>query len=121
MATVLIVDDTLPNRIRLAQIAASLGYTTVLASNGARAMAMLEDNPHIVCVITDCEMPIMSGPELILEIRKTNDSLPILVYSAFRSIKEVGALLETGASGFLNYPITRDDLYEYLTRYLSKD
>lgn len=119
MATLLIVDDERTNRMRLSQFALSLGFATIQASDGRRALTVLEDNPDIACVITDCQMPNLDGPGLISTIRSEGNSVPILVYSAFRSVKEISALLEIGATGFLRYPVTRENLQEYLYRALS--
>jgi CheY-like chemotaxis protein len=121
MKTILIVDDERTNRIRMAQIAHSLGFSSVLASDGLKALSVLEDNPDIACVVTDCQMPNLDGPGLVSRIRSGNTALPILIYSAFRSVNEVASLLEHGANGFLNYPVTRENLGEYLNRYLSKE
>jgi CheY-like chemotaxis protein len=118
MAKLLIVDDEVTNRMRLAQVAQSLGFTTILASDGTRALCVLEDNPDIVCIVTDCQMPNLDGPGMIARIRAAGGVQPILVYSAFRGVKEVAGLLEKGASGFLNYPVTRENLSEYLHRHL---
>jgi CheY-like chemotaxis protein len=120
MDKLLIVDDVRMNRIRLAKIIDSLGYTAIHASDGLKAFSVLGDNPDIKCVITDYEMPNMNGPELIARIRSSGSELPILVYSAYRSVNEVSLLLEQGANGFLNYPVTRENLAEYVNRYLTK-
>lgn len=121
MKTVLIVDDERTNRIRLARIAQSLGFSTILASDGLKALSVLEDNPDIDCLITDCQMPNLDGPGLVSRIRTGNTKLLILVYSAYRSLNEVASLLDQGANGFLNYPVTRENLGVYLNRYLSKE
>ena len=121
MSTLLIVDDEITSRIRLAQLAMSLGYTTILASDGQRALAVLEDNPNVACVVTDCQMPNMDGPAMIVAIRAGGNKIPILVYSAYCRVTEVAALLDHGANGFLGYPVNRESLAEYLERYLSKN
>lgn len=118
MATLLIADDDRTSRMRLAQMAKSLGYHAVLASDGARALAILEDNPDIACVVTDWQMPGLDGPGLIRALRASGNAVPALVYSAFRSIGEVAALLEQGATGFLPYPVPREALAEYVERFV---
>lgn len=118
MATLLIADDDRANRMRLAQVARSLGYHAVLASDGARALAVIEDNPDITCVVTDWQMPALDGPALIRALRASGNPVPVLVYSAFRSISEVAGLLEQGATGFLPYPVPREALGEYVERFV---
>lgn len=118
MTTLLIVDDDRTNRMRLTQMSRSLGYITLLASDGARALTLLEDNPGIDIVITDWQMPVMDGPAFIRALRESGKTLPVLVYSAYRSIHEVTMLLEKGADYFLPYPVSREDLTEYVSRFL---
>ena len=118
MATLLIVDDDRASRLRLAQLARSLGYHAIMASDGARALIMLEDNPDILCVITDWQMPCLDGPGLIRSLRASENAVPILVYSAYRSIGEVAGLLELGANGFLPYPVPAEALAEYMERFV---
>lgn len=119
MSKLLLVDDDMVNRMRLSHIAQSLGYATILASDGLKAVSVLEDNPDISCIVTDCQMPNLDGPGLIRRIRAEGKPLPILVFSAYRTVKEISDLLENGATGFLRYPVTRENLEEYLHRYLS--
>jgi CheY-like chemotaxis protein len=116
MTILLIVDDDRTNRLRMAQITRSLGYLPLLASDGARALTILEDNPDIDLVITDCQMPVMDGPALISALRESGNSVPLLVYSAYRSIEEVSALLDKGADYFLPYPVSRESLGYYVGR-----
>lgn len=120
MRKVLLADDSKSNRMLLSQMIHSLGYIPLLASDGARALRMLEDNPDIACVITDCQMPELDGPGLIRAIRNELGSpVPVLVYSAYLGLKEVAALLDQGADRFLNYPLKREDVKESLDGMLS--
>jgi len=118
MPKVLIVDDERTNRIRLAKIIESLGFIVIQAADGLKALSVLEDNTDIKCVVTDCQMPNMDGPSLITTLREHGAQFPILVYSAYRSVKEVAALLDQGADAFLNYPVTRENVGEYLEQML---
>jgi sigma-B regulation protein RsbU (phosphoserine phosphatase) len=117
MMTLLIVDDDRTNRLRLAQMSRSLGHFALSASDGSRALAMLEDNPGIDMVITDWQMPVMDGPALIRALREAGNPVPVLAYSAYRSINEVAGLLKLGADYFLAYPVSRGELSEYLERF----
>lgn len=118
MAKLLLVDDAPANRLRLSHIVHSLGHESVQASDGARALAALEDNADIAALVTDWQMPNLDGPGLIRAVRESGRTLPIFVYSAFRGVQDVASLLERGASAFLAYPVPRDMLAEYLARYL---
>jgi CheY-like chemotaxis protein len=120
MIKVLLVDDTPPNRILYSKYLSALGFAPICASDGLRGLACLEDNPDIAAVLSDCQMPNMEGPEMVRAIRKKyGEKMPVIVYSAFLPLAEVRKLLEQGATAFLNFPVTRENLGEYLARYLA--
>lgn len=113
MRKILVVEDTAPNRILMARMVETLGHIPVLASDGARALAILEDNPDISCVVTDCQMPVLDGPAMVREIRtRWGDRIPVIMYSAFIGVKDIRELLEMGATRFLNHPVNRPALAE---------
>lgn len=119
MKKILLVEDSAPNRKLYGQLIGSLGHIPFCARDGVRGLAAYEDNPDIACIITDCQMPEMDGPTMVRALRERyGKELPVLVYSSFLSVKDVGELLDQGATAFLPYPLTRDTLKEYLQRYL---
>jgi len=61
---VLIVDDDRPVLELMAAMVGGAGYQTLQAENGAEAVHLAEANP-IDLLITDVEMPGLSGPQLI--------------------------------------------------------
>lgn len=66
---VLVVDDDRPVRKLMATMAAGSGYETFEAEDGTEAIRVAEAE-EIDLLITDIEMPGMSGPELIDILRK---------------------------------------------------
>jgi PleD family two-component response regulator len=62
---VLVVDDDRSVRRLMAVIVAQDGYATLEAENGTDAIHLAEANA-IDLLVTDVEMPGMSGPELVL-------------------------------------------------------
>jgi len=79
------------------------------ASNGQRALEFIaRDVPDLV--VLDVVMPVMNGLEALVEIRKTNPALPVIMFS---SQTEHGAsatldALERGASGCVAKPVAGD-------------
>lgn len=119
MKKVLLVEDNSANRLLFSRLIAAQGYVCLGASDGLRGLHMLEDNPDIVCVMSDCQMPNLDGPGLAYEIRRRKgQDFPVLLYSSFLSVKDLGEMLDKGASAVLNYPLTAASLREYLGRYL---
>ncbi len=82
MATILIVDDEYLIADILSFALEDEGYMVVTASNGAKALEVLDrERPELI--ITDFMMPIMDGLEFATIVRTRNgfSSLPILLMS----------------------------------------
>ncbi len=120
MQKVLIVDDDVAMRRLVGKIISSMGLADISASDGARAWQIYQDNPDIVLVITDVDMPIMNGRELVSQFRASPErkDLPILIMSAVVAPREISDLLECGATAFIPKPIREEDVTEYVCRSL---
>lgn len=83
---ILLAEDCKANRDLLAGIIAkcSVHITIFLASDGADAWSIYQ-RENIDMVITDIEMPRMSGGELAMKIRARRDDVPILYTTAYPS------------------------------------
>jgi CheY-like chemotaxis protein len=80
---VLVVDD----EIHIVHVVAiklrNNGFTVITAENGSQAFERAcEDKPDII--VTDCQMPVMTGLELIEKLRKNEDTkeIPVIMLTA---------------------------------------
>lgn len=83
MRTILVVDDESNIRFLIRMILEGAGYQVVEAPHGAAALKQAQESPPDM-VVTDLMMPVMTGRELIEQLRagpKTAD-IPIVVISA---------------------------------------
>lgn len=78
--TVVVVDDEENIRTAMAQVLRGQGYTVLEAANGAAALEAVTTNP-VDLVITDINMPVMDGIELVARLREAYSQLPILFVS----------------------------------------
>ena len=68
---ILIVDDHPPNRLLLSQQLEFAGHRSIAAENGVQALQMWQtEQPPFDLLITDCNMPEMSGFELVRQLRQ---------------------------------------------------
>lgn len=106
---ILVVDDFESMRKLVIKNLNQMGFTHIMqASNGQEAMRMLEGNPTIQIVLTDWNMPVMSGIDLLRAIRahpKFN-RLPVLMITAEIARHQVQDAAEAGVSDFLVKPFT---------------
>jgi CheY-like chemotaxis protein len=92
-ALILVVDDDEAVLEALADFLVVSGYQVACATNGARALDYLRNNPPPALVVHDLVMPIMDGWRLRKEMKKDSAlaKLPVVVISAVAEISEIDA------------------------------
>jgi len=66
----------------ISETLSKLGANFVTASNGKEGLDILKADPEIQLVVTDINMPVMNGLEMIKGIRDYNSSIPCVIMSA---------------------------------------
>jgi len=114
-----IIDDDESVRIALASLVRSLGLT---ASGFASAEDFLKspDLQGTACVITDVQMPGMTGIELQNLLIQQGRRLPIIFITAFPEERIQQRLLAAGAAGFLIKPFDGQTMIECLNAALGE-
>jgi two-component system, NtrC family, response regulator HydG len=109
MNLVLIVDDKEMMRDSVGQTLARAGFEVASASDGAAALEWCRSRRPDV-LITDMRMPGMSGLELIEQVRRLDEDLPVLVMTAFGTIDTAVRAMKVGAFDYLTKPFEGDEL-----------
>ncbi|RMH54131.1 MAG: hybrid sensor histidine kinase/response regulator, partial [Deinococcus-Thermus bacterium] len=112
---VLLVDDSLSVRKVVAQMLRKAGYAVVTAADGQEALELLEQQPF-QAIVTDLEMPRLSGFELLEEVRRRPHlaHLPVAVLTTRASPKHRDLALELGANAYLTKPADQVELERFL-------
>ena len=103
---VLIVDDEPRFAEAVASCVRSFGYEIMRADNGPDALALAEERtPDLI--LTDVNMPHMSGLELCRHIRERERlrEIPIIMITAAASEQEIAEGFEAGADDYVTKPI----------------
>lgn len=90
-----------------------------MATDGEDALVKMEANPADI-VITDINMPYLSGVELMHKLRERWPNTVILVLSGYSDFEYVRQALLAGALDYLLKPITKSKLFEVLSRAMSE-
>ena len=78
--TVLVVDDELMVRLFLSRLLQEQGYAVRAASSGAAGLFLLGNSPgEIDLILTDLNMPGMSGVDFALHVRRRWPEIPVAV------------------------------------------
>lgn len=106
---ILIVDDERDLRIIFKRFLEVDGYICQTAGTGEEALDVLNDVDFSV-VVTDINMPGMSGIDLLREIRTRYPEVAVLVISAVDDRKVAVKALELGAFAYMIKPVSRNEL-----------
>jgi two-component system chemotaxis response regulator CheY len=119
----LVVDDFSTMRRIVRNLLKELGYTNVdEAEDGVVALQKLRGGSNFQFVVTDWNMPNMTGIELLKNIR-SDDSLkhlPVLMITAEAKKENIVEAAQNGASGYIVKPFTAGTLEEKLNKIFEK-
>jgi two-component system chemotaxis response regulator CheY len=117
---ILVVDDFSTMRRIVRNLLVELGFTNTLiqeADDGENAMTMLRSQPFDL-VVTDWNMPNMTGIDLLRAIRAEAalKGLPVLMVTAENNRDQIIAAAQAGVNGYVVKPFTAVTLREKLTK-----
>ena len=107
----LIVDDDAEFAKSIYIYLEDLGMKPILVSDSAEAIKYLKKN-KVDLLILDLMMPKLNGIEIIKEVRKNEEYLPVIVISGTGSINLAVEAVKQGADDFLSKPITNFERLE---------
>ena len=121
---ILVVDDSLPTRSIIKKAIKTSGFKVGRmfdASNGREALDVL-NREWLDLVLTDYNMPVMNGLELIKEMKKDSslENIPIVIVTTEGSRKRVEEFLESGASDYIKKPFTPEEVRLKLNRIIGE-
>ena len=100
---ILVVDDDVVVRELMAQLYLDNGYSVVGVSSGEEALGLLAER-NIDFVITEIDLPRMSGAELIAHIQENSPDVPVIAVTAHSNIEIAINVLKLGAADFVVKP-----------------
>jgi two-component system, NtrC family, nitrogen regulation response regulator NtrX len=109
MTRILIVDDEKNIRDSLKMILEYEGYESLYAENGKRALELIDEEP-LGLVLLDIKMPGMDGLEVLDQIRKRDEDLPVIMISGHGTIETAVEATRKGAYDFLQKPLDREKI-----------
>lgn len=117
---ILVVDDFSTMRRIVRNLLVELGFTNTLiqeADDGNSALAMLRAQPFDM-VVTDWNMPNMTGIDLLRAIRAEPawKGLPVLMVTAENNRDQIITAAQAGVNGYIVKPFTAATLQEKLTK-----
>ena len=115
---ILVVDDE-PNMLRLLKtiLMDKTGYEVTTTNNPLEVSKLLQgDRYHVV--ISDLKMPLVDGMDLIEIIRKIDQTLPIIIITAYGTIETAEEAVQKGAYDFITKPFRKETILITIRRAL---
>ena len=116
---ILLTEDNPVNQVVAVRLLEKYGHTVMVAENGKRALAMLEEQSYDA-ILMDIQMPEMNGWEATQAIRetekKTGNHVPIIAMTAHAMKGDEARCLSAGMDAYLPKPIRTQDLLAILDR-----
>jgi two-component system cell cycle sensor histidine kinase/response regulator CckA len=117
--TILLVEDEPMVRTVAERALARHGYTVLTANNGEEALERLAESGDEVCLlISDVVMPLMDGPTMVREARKTYPDVPILFMSGYAE-EQLRKSIDIANVAFLPKPFSVQELAQAVQRVLA--
>jgi CheY-like chemotaxis protein len=110
---ILVVDDERAIVAFIAELLADEGFTIRAAYDGAEALEMIAAQPPAL-VLMDHAMPRMTGTDVLLQLRQSGSTVPIIIMSAEG---QAGQFLAQGADAFLHKPFDLDTLLDCVAKH----
>lgn len=108
---ILYVDDNAQLRMLVSEMLLGAGYSVEIAEDGQAAWEALEKEEFDL-LITDHQMPRLTGAELIKRLRAIGVTLPVVMASGTHRHREARQNAELGLAATLPKPFTPDELLE---------
>jgi len=119
MENILIVDDEKSLLDLLAVVFKKEGYSVKTAISGPKAREILEKE-DVDLVITDIKMPQISGMDVLKFVKDRNAETPVIMITAYGSVKQAVDALKAGALDYVVKPFDVEELKILVARGLEK-
>ncbi len=118
-ARVLVADDEASARTGLATLLRDEGFEVVLAEDGLKALAQVQETAPDV-LVTDLRMPGIDGIELLKRAREIDPELIAVLVTAFADVETAVRAMHEGAEHYLTKPLQVDELVLVIQRALGR-
>ena len=116
-AVVLVADDVANNRLLVRESFAGTKVRVLEAQNGREAIETV-DGQHVDLVLMDIRMPELDGYRATRQIKERHD-IPVIALTASIMPAELERINEHRFDGYLRKPVSRQELYAEVSRFLT--
>jgi len=115
---ILVVDDFATMRRIIKNILKQLGYENIVEADDGKAALRVLENQEVDFIVSDWNMPNMSGLELLKAVRADEKlkGLPFLMVTAEALKENIVEAVKSGVSNYIVKPFTAETLKEKIEK-----
>lgn len=108
---ILVVDDEVPIAKLEGQLLSRLGYSVTVMTNSTETLRLFKQNPYDYdLVLTDTNMPNLSGDNLAVELMKIRPDIPVILCTGYSKKVTDESVREKGVKALIYKPIVKEQL-----------
>ncbi|MGD8525639.1 MAG: sigma-54 dependent transcriptional regulator [Thioalkalispiraceae bacterium] len=115
--SILVVEDDATLSDALQDTLELAGYNVITAENGKAALSCL-DKQEISLIVSDINMPVMDGEDLLKQVKEHSPETPIMLMTAYGTIEQAVETMKEGAIDYLVKPFEAEVLVNMVSRYV---
>lgn len=120
MKRILVIDDTKNIRMLLTKCLEHEGYQVETASDGLEALDMLSKDKYDLTFL-DIKMSKLSGTEVLKSIREMGIDTPVIIITAYATVKNAVECTKLGAVTYLQKPFTAEKIRTVLSELMHRN
>lgn len=119
MNKILVVDDDSGLRENLVELLQGAEFLTDEAASGREAIEKTAVEKYNLALV-DLMMPGMDGIDTLVELKRTNPRIKVIMMTAFSTVENAVTAIKKGASDYITKPFRFDDLLVIIKRVLEE-
>jgi two-component system, NtrC family, response regulator HydG len=120
MASILLIEDDLTFSRILDGFLSKKGYQVTTCHKGKEGLKAFESKSYDF-ILLDYRLPDTTGMDLLLEIKKSNPAVPVVIMTSFSDIRTAVKAIKSGAYEYITKPVNPDELLMILQQALKKE
>lgn len=117
---ILIIDDTKNIKLMISKALQAEGYEVDCAENGLEGIEFFKEKQYDL-VLLDIRMPNLSGTEVLRQLKEINNDVPIIIITAYPTVRNAVECIKTGAVDYLRKPFTAERIKAAIKENLTCD